>query len=294
MRGGDLAEVHDEWPNRAASRYVEAGGLRWHVQALGTRGPVLLLLHGTGAATNSWAGMAPLLAAHFRVVAADLPGHGFTDPAARSQQSLPGMASAVADLLDTLAVQPQLVVGHSAGAAVLVRMTLDAQINPAAIVAFNGALLPLDGMMGKIFPRAARVLSSLPVLPGILARRAARSPMVDRLIEQTGSRSAELDLSHYQSLSQSPRHIRGVLAMMANWDLAALERDILALDTPLYLVACINDRAVPAAQARYLNSRLACARLRIVPGLGHLGHEEDPGLFAGFVDEAAAEVGVFG
>lgn len=291
---GDLAEVHDEWPNRAASRYVEAGGLRWHVQELGTEGPWLLLLHGTGAATHSWAGIAPLLAQHFRVIAPDLPGHGYTDPAAREQQSLSGMAALVASLIDALGVDPKLVVGHSAGAAVLIRMTLDGLLRPASIVSFNGALLPFEGLMGKIFPGAARFLAALPILPGMLARRAKRSPMVDRLIQQTGSQSASLDLVHYQSLSQSPRHIRGVLAMMANWDLAALERDLLELDTPLHLVACTNDRAVPAAQARYLKARLACAHLRIVHELGHLGHEEDPALFAGFVEEAAADVGLLG
>lgn len=291
---GDLAEIHDEWPNRTASRYVEAGGLRWHVQELGSEGPELLLLHGTGAATHSWAGMAPLLAQHFRVIAPDLPGHGYTDPAARAQQSLPGMATLVASLLDALGVEPKLVVGHSAGAAVLVRMTLDDLIRPTAIVSFNGALLPFEGLMGKVFPRAARALAALPILPGMLARRARRSPMVNRLIEQTGSQSASLDLVHYQSLSQSPRHIRGVLAMMANWDLATLERDLLELDTPLYLVACVNDRAVPAAQARFLKARLACARLRIVHELGHLGHEEDPAQFVGFVEEAATEVGLLG
>ena len=288
----DLSDIHAEWPNRTASRYVMAGGLRWHVQELGTQGPRLLLLHGTGAATHSWAGMAPLLAQHFRVLAPDLPGHGYTGPGIRSQQSLPGMAQAVSSLLEALSVQPALVVGHSAGAAVLVRMTLDQLITPAAIVAFNGALLPFEGLMGKVFPRAARVLAALPVLPAVLARRAARTPMVDRLIEQTGSRSALLDLAHYQSLSQSPRHIRGVLAMMANWDLAALERDMLQLDTPLYLAACANDRAVPAAQARYLKARLACARLRVIPDLGHLGHEEDPALFCRIVEEAAVEVGL--
>lgn len=70
-----------DWPNRAASRFVTASGLTWHVQAMGApEAPVLLLLHGTGAATHSWAGLAPLLAARFRVIAPDLPGHGFTDP----------------------------------------------------------------------------------------------------------------------------------------------------------------------------------------------------------------------
>ena len=37
-----------DWPNRAYSRFVNAGGLYWHVQVMGD-GPVLLLIHGTGA-----------------------------------------------------------------------------------------------------------------------------------------------------------------------------------------------------------------------------------------------------
>jgi len=50
-----------DWPNRAASRKLRAGGVDWHVQILG-RGPTLLLLHGTGASTHSWRDVAPLLA----------------------------------------------------------------------------------------------------------------------------------------------------------------------------------------------------------------------------------------
>ena len=51
---------HD-WPNRDASRFVEAAGLTWHVQIAG-QGPVLLLLHGTGASTHSWRDLLPGLA----------------------------------------------------------------------------------------------------------------------------------------------------------------------------------------------------------------------------------------
>ena len=85
-----VADIREDWPNRTASRYVEAGGLRWHVQSLGDTGPVILLLHGTGAATHSWAGLAPLLATRFRVVAPDLPGHGFSGAAVGAGMSLPG------------------------------------------------------------------------------------------------------------------------------------------------------------------------------------------------------------
>ena len=42
------------------------------------QGPVVLLIHGTGAASHSWRGLAPLLASDFTLIAPDLPGHGFT------------------------------------------------------------------------------------------------------------------------------------------------------------------------------------------------------------------------
>ncbi len=59
------ADGHD-WPNRSASQFVHAGGLRWHVQRFGTElgsaTPSILLLHGTGASTHTWREVAPLLA----------------------------------------------------------------------------------------------------------------------------------------------------------------------------------------------------------------------------------------
>ncbi|MEL4403125.1 alpha/beta fold hydrolase, partial [Shewanella algae] len=82
------------WPNRDSSRFVEAGGLVWHVQQMGS-GPPILLLHGTGAATHSWRGVMPLLARDFTVIAPDLPGHGFTRGRPRGGLTLPGMAGAV-------------------------------------------------------------------------------------------------------------------------------------------------------------------------------------------------------
>jgi magnesium chelatase accessory protein len=90
-----------DWPNREASRFVRAAGLRWHVQVMG-QGPALLLAHGTAATTHSWRALAPLLATRFTVVAPDLPGHGFTEAPPAVSLTVPGMACALAELLDTL------------------------------------------------------------------------------------------------------------------------------------------------------------------------------------------------
>lgn len=100
-----------DWPNREFSRFVTADGLRWHVQILGT-GPVLLLVHGTGAASHSWGPLVPFVAPHFTVVTLDLPGHGFTALPAAEGLSLAGMARGVGRLMQVLGLQPEIAVGH--------------------------------------------------------------------------------------------------------------------------------------------------------------------------------------
>ncbi|MGU3360117.1 alpha/beta fold hydrolase BchO [Methylobacterium sp. M6A4_1b] len=271
-----------DWPNRAASRFVRASDLTWHVQEFGApEAPVVLLLHGTGAATHSWAGLAPLLAEHFRVVAPDLPGHGFTDPLPAGRLSLPGMAAAISDLLRTLEIAPDLVVGHSAGAAILVRLCLDG-LKPRLLVALNGALTPFPGLASVLFPGLARMLFLNPVTPRIFAWTADR-PAVERLIRGTGSRLDARGLDLYRRLFRRPGHVAGALGMMANWNLAALDRDIGRLAVPTLLLVGGDDKAIAPETAFALKDRLPDARVRLIRNLGHLAHEEAP-------DRIAAEI----
>ena len=137
------------WPHAEASRFVNAAGLRWHVQQMGPRdasdAPWALLIHGTGAATHSWRGLMPLLAARYNVLAVDLPGHGFTSMAPAAQMSLPGMAQALAVLLIDLKLAPQLIVGHSAGAAIGARMALDGHAAVAGLTRLTTTPAPTSG-----------------------------------------------------------------------------------------------------------------------------------------------------
>lgn len=279
-----------DWPHRATSRFVEAAGLRWHIQEFGdAAAPGLLLLHGTGAATHSWRGLAPLLAERYRVVAPDLPGHGFTDPLPPRRLSLPGMAEAVAGLMEALGLSPALAVGHSAGAAVLARMCLDRRITPDLLVALNGALTPFPGVANVLFPSMARLLFVNPVTPKIFAW-SADTAAVRRLIDGTGSRLDQPGLDLYRRLFTRAGHVSGALGMMANWDLAALDRDLPKLTTRTLLVVGSEDKAIRPDTAFGLRDRLPAARLELVRGLGHLAHEEAPGRVAEIVlREAASE-----
>ena len=274
----------------AAGRFVRAGGHRWHVEQSGS-GPDLLLIHGTGASSHSWRGLIPLLAPRFRLLALDLPGHGRTTSPTALRLTLPAMSDAVAGLLAQLGCRPRLVVGHSAGAAILARMCLDGRIDPAAIVSINGALLPLRGMPGLLFSPAARLLAASGIPSRVFAWRAARSDLADRLIEGTGSKLPEHALSAYRRLFRNPGHVAGALNMMANWRLDLLARDLPRLRTPLVLVAAQGDATVPARQADRVQAICPGARVVGVPALGHLAHEERPRTAAAILLRVARRMG---
>jgi magnesium chelatase accessory protein len=271
-----------DWPNRAASRFVTAAGISWHVQVMGA-GPVLLLVHGTGAATHSWRDLMPLLAERFSVIAIDLPAHGFTQKPERGRMSLPGMARDLAALLTVLDVTPVVVVGQSAGAAILARMCLDGLIAPAVLISLNGAILPLVAMPEELFGPAARALVACTWVPRLFAWQSSSPRALQRLIDSTGSSLDARGTALYRKLASNPGHVGAALDMMANWGLRALERDLPRLAVRLVLVVASNDRTVPPGEAQRVRRLLPGAEVLTVPRLGHLAHEEDPVAFAALI-----------
>lgn len=281
-----------DWPHRAASRFVETDRLRWHVQSFGA-GPVLLLLHGTGAANHSWRGLAPLLAERFHVIAPDLPGHGFTQGRPAGGLAMPAMARAVAALCATLGIAPALIVGHSAGAATACRMVLDGAAAPAGIVALGGALLPFPGLAAKLFPSLARLLFVNPFAPHLFAGWARQPGEVPRFLERsTGSRIDAAGLSAYAALFGTAGHCAGAITMMADWDLESLARDLPRLLAPLLLLHGAADPMVPPSVSERVAALVPGARFDTLTGLGHLAHEEAPEAVAVWINAFADALAV--
>jgi magnesium chelatase accessory protein len=279
-----------DWPNRAASRFISAGGLRWRIEDMGS-GPVVLLVHGTGASTHSWRGFAPALASRFRVISFDLPGHGFTEAPRASHLALPNMAQSIAALLNVLNVKPELGVGHSAGAAILCRMALDHRLSARAIISLNGAFLPFGGVASQFFGGIARLLFLNPFVPGLFSMTVdART--VRKLITGTGSEIDAEGLALYGKLFRNPTHAAAALGMMANWDLETLSRDLPKLKTQLTLIAGSNDKAVPSDVAFRVQKMVPGSKVILLRGMGHLAHEEKPAEVADFIFSEAERYGI--
>ncbi len=97
-----------------------------HVVSAGEKGPSVLMIHGASANANefSWT-LSPRLSDTMRVLMVDRPGHGYSDRLPDSD-ALATQAAAMAAVLDAKAPgEKTVIVGHSFGGAVALRLALD-------------------------------------------------------------------------------------------------------------------------------------------------------------------------
>ncbi|MFZ9198422.1 MAG: alpha/beta fold hydrolase BchO [Paracoccaceae bacterium] len=262
-----------DWPNRAASRHVFCAPHLWHVQELGT-GPTLLLIHGAGGASHSWRGLIPLLRDHYHLVALDLPRQGFTRLGARHRCGLDAMAQDLAALMKQEGWAPMAYIGHSAGAAIALRLAELAP--PRAVIGINAALGQFQGVAGWLFPIMAKLLAAAPMVAQIFSRLAGNPTKVASLLASTGSKIDDLGQALYLRLLRMPTHVDATLAMMAQWTLDGLMARLGQQTAPCLLLTASQDRAVPAATSQAAAARMPNARWHDIAGYGHLVQEEAP------------------
>jgi magnesium chelatase accessory protein len=277
-----------DWPNRSSSRFVETAGLRWHVQAMGPdEAPALLFLHGTGASSHSWRHLLPLLAPRYRIVAIDLPCHGFTTPRGATDLSLPGMTRSIVDLLADLKVTPAAIIGHSAGAAIAVSIAAKTGNGPQpAVIAINGAFLPIRG--DRLFSPMAKALFANPFSASMFSLLTRTTGLGGNLVNATGSRIDETGAAIYRRLLTSSGHVRGALGMMAAWDLTRFDSLVKTLSAPLTLIAAKDDPMVPVRNSEHVARLVKGSHLALAERGGHLLHECDARFVCRVIEGAVA------
>jgi pimeloyl-ACP methyl ester carboxylesterase len=120
-------------PQRAASRRIDltlASGETIAVQVAGSGRPVLMI-HGLGGSHHDWDGAVEELARQHRIHRFDLMGHG-ARASSKRPPTLQQMAHDVAQVIEGLALDRPLLVGHSMGALVVMKYLQD---HGAALVA---------------------------------------------------------------------------------------------------------------------------------------------------------------
>lgn len=122
-------------------KHIEADGVRvFYREAGDPSAPVMLLLHGFPSSSHMFRDLIPLLAAHYRVIAPDLPGFGFTEvPEARGYRySFDNLAITLGHFVDALKLTRYALYVFDYGAPVGFRLAVAQPQRVSALVSQNG------------------------------------------------------------------------------------------------------------------------------------------------------------
>lgn len=122
-------------------KHIEADGVRvFYREAGDPSAPVMLLLHGFPSSSHMFRDLIPLLAAHYRVIAPDLPGFGFTEvPEARGYSySFDNLAITMGHFVDALKLTRYALYVFDYGAPVGFRLAVAQPQRVSALVSQNG------------------------------------------------------------------------------------------------------------------------------------------------------------
>ncbi|MBA3428558.1 MAG: alpha/beta fold hydrolase [Actinobacteria bacterium] len=266
-------------------RIADLAGTHLRYLSGGSGSPVILL-HGLGGSSSNWIELLGGAAERFRVLAPDLPGHG-RSARLPARAGVTAFADAVAALLEHEHATPALVVGHSFGGLVGLRL---AHRRPDLV---RGLLLvaPAGIRSGASAVRAA-ILVSMLVRPARLAapfrhRYAARA-WYRRALFRPWFVSDPLALSARATLGfleSSGEHVDIRTAARA-LVLDDPRRDLEHVGCSVVIVWGARDQQLPLDDAFEYTRRLR-AKLRVVADCGHLVIGERPQACLGALDELA-------
>ncbi|OUZ09428.1 hypothetical protein BHE97_10210 [Aeromicrobium sp. PE09-221] len=255
-------------------------------------GPVLLLLHGLGCDSTTWAPIMDRLAEHFTVIAPDLLGHGDSDKP-DADYSLGGYANGMRDLLTVLGIDKVTVVGHSFGGGVAMQFAYQfpERTERVVLVAPGGLgrdvtplirMLTLPGSSAALSVATARpwrrpvadVMRTLSRLPGPLFRDLGEVADIYVKLADPGQRKAVL------RLSSTVMDWRGQYVTMT-------DRAYLARLMPVLVVWGAQDHVIPVEHAENAPA-LVNSEVRVFEHSGHFPHRDEPERFSDLVIEFCA------
>lgn len=257
---------------RARTHIAKVSGVDLHWEERGA-GPCVLLLHGLTDWHRTWSPVASRIAERgFRVIALDLPGHGFSGRP-DVPYTLSWNARLVGAWVDAVGIDRLSIVGHSygGGVAAMLSLTHAERIDHLALVASGG--------FGPEVNLPIRVASVPYFLPLVGLGRIAR------LTAPIGGRNNH-DLAERAAVNSRPGSARAVMRTLRDvirW--RGQIRHFLdhAYDAPFVPPMTLfwgeDDRVLPIAQAARVTQHLSGVRLVRFAGAGHYPHHDEPDAF---------------
>ena len=238
-------------------------------------GKPLVLITGVGYGRWFWHKVLPELASHFQVVTFDNRGAGESDKP-DGPYSVAMMAADCAGLLDGLHIKNAYVMGHSLGGFIAqeLAVTRPDLIGKLILAATNHG----GTRVVPITPEAMEVLTNRTGDPVELVKRGIAIACAPGFVEKHPAAAREL-LEYRFTNPVAPAQYAAQVAAGAGtmaYDDEMVDRRMHAIKFPTLILFGEYDKVVPPGNAELMAQKIADARIKIIPGTGHIFPVEDP------------------
>jgi 2-hydroxy-6-oxonona-2,4-dienedioate hydrolase len=277
----EVGEYRSIWTElcRVAFRqaWVDAAGVSTRYAEAGPAGaPAVVMLHGTGGHWETWAANLGPYSEHFRCIALDMVGNGFSSKPDVDYE-VQVYVDHVRSVMDALGVDRATMVGTSLGSWVAARFALSHPDRVQNLVLMSAAgLMATRSNMSRIVAERTKAVDD-PTWESIRA-------MFVNLIAEEHNRIPDL-IALRQAVYRLPEMKQAIHHILALQDPDIRERNLIdeddwkTIQAPAFVVASGKDHNEYENTSRRVASLMPHAELFEMPHVRHWPHFEDPAAF---------------
>jgi len=255
----------------------------------------LVFLHGFAASSHWWIRQVPALSNDYKMLLIDLPGHGLSSglPRHLSRKSFVAMSSIVHSVINMLKVEDPVLVGWSLGGAVSLQYVLDYKSELLGLVLVDTLptirVMPTFGYLPAVpyycIPDPRRFLPFIRLYARLVqgpldyvSKSHLKRGLAKFLVElmATGKRSNEEIVEWASEVLLENLNIKALLQVMVGMIEFDVVDKLSEIDVPTLIIHGIEDRILSTEYARLLHRNIRGSNLRLIQGVGHCPHLENP------------------
>ena len=260
-------------------------------------GAPLILVHGFRGDHHGLEGIAQGIVSALpgvRAIVPDLPGFGASPAVPGREHDIELYGEWLREFSDAVAPAGFAVLGHSFGS-IVVSAAIGGGLDPSRVILVNPISAPaLEGPQALLTQLAVLYYRTADALPERAARRLLGNPIIVRAMSEVMAKTRDAELrawihgqhaSYFSSFSDSSTLLQAFRASVSH----TVSEYADSIDAPTLLIAGERDDLTPLPRQLELRHRIPGARLRILPGTGHLVHYETVADAVWFVAEFLTE-----
>ena len=265
--------------DRLSMKFIEAGGVKVHVAQWGAGDPILLI-HGASSDMDVFQPtVIPLLQDRYQLSAYDRPGMGFTPERPPNAETLTVQARVAADVIEAMGLKKPIILAHSYGGAVALRLALERPDLISGLVLIAPLAYDWPGgvswylywsanpLVGALFNLAAQPFTEAAARDGVKGTFFPRIPPDDYFETASVARAT----------TPAAMRSNGLDLLAAKREVTAQQDRYREIIVPVAIMVGDSDTVVsPSIHAARLATALPYVRLEVVDGAGHVPHEAEP------------------